>query len=72
MEGVYSMYGIMLTGDTTAFQLDTILQSATTVLTWMLTSLGSILTFFVNNPGLLVWLVASVCGLAFVYFRKLF
>lgn len=65
------MYGILATGST-AFQLDTILSSATSVLTWMLTSLGSILTFFVNNPGLLVWLVASVCGLAFVYFRKLF
>lgn len=65
------MFGILMTSDT-AFQLDTILSSATSVLTWMLTSLGSILTFFVNNPGLLVWLVASVCGLAFVYFRKLF
>lgn len=65
------MNGILLTGGT-AFQLETILESATSVLTWMLSSLGSILTFFVNNPGLLIWLVASVCGLAFVYFRKLF
>lgn len=54
------------------FGLDTLLQSATTVLTWFITSIGSILSFFTANTALLVWFLVSLAGVAFVFFRKLF
>lgn len=58
--------------DATPFGLETLLQSATNVLTWFITSLGSILTFFTSNTALLVWFLVSLVGAGFVFFRKLF
>lgn len=54
------------------FDLSYLLESATTVLTWFITSLGSILTFFTANTALLIWFLVSLAGAAFVFFRKLF
>ena len=54
-----------------AFQLSTLLESATSVLTWFLSSFGSIMTFFTEHTALLAWLVVSLVGAALVYFRKL-
>lgn len=56
----------------TGFGLSSLLESATTVLTWFITSLGSILTFFTANTALLIWFLVALAGAAFVFFRKLF
>lgn len=65
------MWGMLLSGDT-GFALDTLLTSATSVLTWFVTSLGSVLDFFTSNTALLIWFLVSLAGAAFVFFRKLF
>ena len=62
--------GALLTAST-SFQLETLLSSATSVLTWFLTSFGSIMSFFTEHTALLAWLVVSLVGSALVYFRKL-
>lgn len=54
------------------FDLASLLQSGTDVLTWFITSMGSILTFFTTNTALLVWFLVALAGSAFVFFRKLF
>lgn len=59
-------------GTTATFALDTLLQSASTVLTWFITSFGSMLTFFTQNTALLIWFLVSLVGAGFVFFRKLF
>lgn len=59
----------LLTG--TGFELATLLESASSVLTWFITSLGSILTFMTTNSALLIWFLVSLAGAAFVFFRKL-
>lgn len=61
--------GALLTA--TSFQLSTLLESATSVLTWFLSSFGSIMSFFTEHTALLAWLVVSLVGAALVYFRKL-
>lgn len=61
--------GALLTAN--PFQLSTLLESATSVLTWFLTSFGSIMSFFTEHTALLAWLVVSLVGAALVYFRKL-
>lgn len=55
-----------------SFGLSSLLESATTVLTWFITSLGSILNFFTANTALLIWFLVSLVGAGFVFFRKLF
>ena len=64
------MYGVLLTGGT-GLQLETITSAGTALLTWMLACFGSIFSFFLENPGLFLWLVVSLVGTALVYFRKL-
>lgn len=61
--------GMLLSG--TGLQLETITSAGTALLTWLLTSFGSIFNFFLENPGLFLWLVVSLVGTALVYFRKL-
>ena len=63
------MYGILATG--TGFTLETLLTSATSVLTWFITSMGSILNFFTTNTAFLIWFLVSLGGAAFVFFKKL-
>lgn len=43
---------------------------ATDVLTWMITSFGSIITFMLANPICFVWLIVSLIGAVFVFLRK--
>ncbi len=64
------MYGLLLTGGT-SLQLDTFLGYGTSILEWMITSLGSIISFFVANPALLLWPIVALAGVVFVYFKKL-
>lgn len=63
-------YGV-LASTASGYSLADLLSSGTSLLTWFLTSLGSILDFMLDNPALLIWFFASLVGLAFVYFRKL-
>lgn len=64
------MYGILMTES--GFALSNLLESGTSILTWFITSMGSILNFFTTNTALLVWFLVSLAGAAFVFFRKLF
>lgn len=64
------MYGIMLTASG-GLQIDGFLGYATSILEWIITSLGSVITFFISNPALLIWPVVSLIGILFIYFRKL-
>lgn len=64
------MYGLLLTSQT-GLQLDTFLGYGTSVLQWFITSLGSIISFFVQNPALLIWPIVALAGVCFVYFKKL-
>ena len=60
---------IMLTD--AGLSLETLLGYGTSVLTWFLTSFGSILKFFMDNPGLLIWFFVSLAGVGLVFFKKL-
>ena len=52
-------------------QLEKITSAGTALLTWMISCFTSIFSFFLDNPGLFLWLVMSLVGTALVYFRKL-
>lgn len=65
------MKGILLTSEGGTFSIEFLLDSAKSVLSWFLECFGSIFTFFLDNPGLLVFLVVSLVGTVLVYFRKL-
>ena len=62
--------GLLLSGGT-GLQLDTFLGYGTSVLEWFITSLGSIISFFIANPALLLWSIVGLAGLVFIYFKKL-
>lgn len=61
----------VLMSTASSFSLETLLSSATSVLTWFISSLGSVLNFFTSNTALLIWFLVSLAGAAFVFFRKL-
>lgn len=62
--------GVMLTAASN-FSLETITSAATSLLTWFLSSFGSIFNFFLEHDGLLVFVIVGLVGTALVYFRKL-
>lgn len=62
--------GILMTSG--GFTLESLLSSGTSVLTWFITSIGTVLSFFTENTALLIWFLVSLAGAAFVFFRKLF
>ena len=62
--------GMLLTGSAT-FSLEKITTAASSVLTWFLSSFGSIFNFFLEHDGLLIFVVVGLVGTALVYFRKL-
>ena len=53
------------------FSVDMILQTGTSVLTWIISCFGSLFDFFLAHPGLLIAFVMSIVGTAIVYFRNL-
>lgn len=55
----------------TGYQLETLTNAATSVLTWLLSSFGSIIGFMLENPALLVTFILGLVGTALVYFRNL-
>lgn len=62
--------GMLLTGGS-SFTLETLTQSATSVLSWFIDSMESILGFMLANPALLIWIIVSLIGAAFIFIRKL-
>ncbi len=54
------------------FSLETLLSYASSLLTWVLTSMTSVFNFFLSNPGLMIWFILGIVGLVFVYVRQLF
>lgn len=40
-----------------------LLKMATELLTWLITSMGSVITFITSNPIILIMLLVSLCGL---------
>lgn len=63
------MYGIVLTSTQTA-DISTFLEMGTSVVTWLITTFGSILTFMLANPICFLGLILSIVGTAFVYLRS--
>lgn len=51
--------------------LTQVLSMATELLTWLITSMGSLLTFMFAHPMLLVFLGVTLCGLVIGYFGRI-
>jgi hypothetical protein len=56
--------------DATASSMTGVLEIATEVLTWMLTSAGSILTFMTSNPIILLFVIVALVFIAVGLVRK--
>lgn len=52
--------------------LTALLTSATEVLSWIITSMGSIVTFVVDNPLILMMFMVFLAGTAVAFFLRLF
>lgn len=63
------MNGILLTVASNA-DISIFLEFGTSVLTWMLTSFGSIVTFLMTNPIAVIGIILSLIGTCFVYLRS--
>lgn len=50
--------------------ISTFLELGTSVVTWLITTFGSILTFMLANPICFLGLILSIVGTAFVYLRS--
>lgn len=59
-------------GDATTSTMAALLQSATEVLTWLITGMGSIVTFVVDNPLILMMFMVFLAGTAVAFFLRLF
>lgn len=51
--------------------LTAVLSMATELLTWLITSMGSLLSFMFAHPMLLVFLGITLCGLVIGYFARI-
>lgn len=60
------MNGILMTEATTNATLSFFFEQATSALTWIITSMGTVLNFMLSNPicfiGLIVSLIVTVVG----------
>lgn len=60
---------ILMSGSASSGSLSSILSSATEMLTWFITSMGSILNFIIDNPVclmlFLILIVGSAVGMLF-------
>lgn len=54
----------MLLSGATSGSLSSLLESATTLLTWFITSMGSVLNFIITNPVCLIMFLVVICGSA--------
>lgn len=62
---------MLLASSTAAADINTFTGFATSVLSWLITSFGSLLTFMLANPICFVGLILSLIGSACVYLRAI-
>lgn len=58
--------------ETTAFTIATLLESGTSLVTWLISAMGSFLGFMTSNTALLVWFFASLALLGLKIIRTFF
>lgn len=51
--------------------LQSILQMCTELLTWVITSMGSILTFITENPLILIFMIMTIVGFAVGFLMRI-
>lgn len=51
--------------------LQDVLAMATELLTWVITSMGSILTFITQNPVILIFLIITIVGFAVGFLMRI-
>lgn len=51
--------------------LQDVLSMATELLTWVITSMGSILTFITQNPVILIFLIITIVGFAVGFLMRI-
>lgn len=56
------MFHLLLTGGTS--NLSGITSLATELLNWVVTSMGSLLTFIRSNPEIMIWFIVAIVGFA--------
>lgn len=61
----------MLLTETGGQSLQDILSMATELLTWVITSMGSILTFITQNPVILIFLIITIVGFAVGFLMRI-
>lgn len=57
------MFHVLLSGGTS--DLSGVTSLATELLTWVITSMGSLLTFIRSNPEIMIWFIVAIVGFAF-------
>lgn len=55
-----------------AFTISALLEGGTSLVTWLITTMGSFLTFMTSNTALLVWFFASLALLGMKIIRTFF
>lgn len=60
----------ILNSSTPSADITTFTGYATSVLTWIISSFTSVLTFMLANPICFVWLIVSLIGVVFVFLRR--
>lgn len=56
------MFRLLLTGGSA--DLSSVTDMATQLLTWVITSMGSLLTFIRSNPEIMIWFIVAIVGFA--------
>lgn len=63
---------VLMTVAEGGFELATLLEGGTSVITWLITAMGSFLTFITGNTALLVWFFVSLAALGLKFIRAFF
>lgn len=66
------MNSILLTAGASTFDLSALLEGGTSVITWLITAMGSFLGFITSNTALLVWFFVSLAALGLKFIRAFF
>lgn len=68
------MYAVLLSGSSSSGDLSAILSAATSLATWIISTIGSFLNFIIDNPVILVlflmMLVSFAVGMLFRIWRS--
>lgn len=67
---LFAPQAVLATEASSTADLTTFFGFATSALTWLITTFGTILNFMLANPICFVGLIFSLIGLAFVYLRS--